>query len=84
MHFIYSNPSICVQFDAQGLQKEIAELSDIFRPYPFAAGETYIDLYYVYDDLSRTLYILGVGIKYEDPNNYIINAWHVITLSVIR
>ena len=78
VHFIHSNPSIYVEIDAQGLQKKMAELSDIFRPHPFAAGETHIDLYHVYDNLSRTPYVLDVGIKCEDPNNYIMNAWHVI------
>lgn len=57
---------------------------EIFRPHRFGADEQYIDLYHVYDNLSRTPYQRGIGIQCEDPDNYIMNAWHFITPSAMR
>lgn len=58
-------------------------LQQVFRPHQFV-NENYIDLYHVYDNLSRTQYEHGIGINCEDPNEYIINAWHVITPFAMR
>lgn len=33
----------------------------------------------MYDNLSRTPFQHGVGIECEDPDEYVMNAWHVIT-----
>lgn len=53
-------------------------LRQIFQPHQFV-NEDYIDLYHVYDNLSRTPFHHGIGIECEDPNEYIMNPWHVIT-----
>lgn len=55
------------------------QLRLIFRPHQFGNDVQHIDLYRVYDNLSRTPYQLGVGIECEDPDNYYMEAWHVIT-----
>lgn len=53
-------------------------LRQIFRPHQFV-HEDHIDLYHVYDNFSRTPYRHGIGIECADPDEYIMNAWHVIT-----
>jgi len=60
------------------------QLQEIFQPHRFGADEQHVDLYHVYDNLSRTPYRRGIGIECEDPDNYIMNAWHVITPSAMR
>ncbi|KAK3721452.1 hypothetical protein LTR37_003007 [Vermiconidia calcicola] len=57
---------------------------DVFSPHTFAAHENYIDLYHVYDDLSRTPYIHGIGIECEDPDEYFMHASFVITPEAMR
>lgn len=57
---------------------------EIFRPHRFEINEHHVDLYHVYDNLSRTPYRRGIGIQCEDPDSYIMNAWHVITPSAMR
>ena len=59
------------------------QLQEIFQPHRFRADEPHVDLYHVYDNLSRTPYQHGIGIECEDPDNYIMNAWHVITPSAM-
>lgn len=59
------------------------QLQEIFQPHQFRADEQHVDLYHVYDNLSRTPYQHGIGIECEDPDNYIMNAWHVITPSAM-
>nr|POF18006.1 hypothetical protein CFP56_13417 [Quercus suber] len=55
------------------------QLRNIFRPHQFDVGQQYIDLYHVYDDLSRTQFYHGTGIQCEDSRIYVMDAWHVIT-----
>ena len=55
------------------------QLQEIFQPHQFRADEHHIDLYHVYDNLSRTPYQPGIGIECDDPDEYFMNAWHVIT-----
>ena len=55
------------------------QLQQIFQPHQFGHNVQHIDLYHVYDNLSRTLYQPGVGIECEDRDNYYMDAWHVIT-----
>ena len=59
-------------------------LRQTFRPHQFEPDEHYIDLYHVYDNLSRTPFRHGVGIECEDPDEYVMNAWHVITPLAMR
>ncbi|KAK2007895.1 hypothetical protein LZ32DRAFT_609898 [Colletotrichum eremochloae] len=59
------------------------QLQEIFQPHQFGINEQYVNLYHVYDDLSRTPYQHGIGIECEDPDIYFMNAWHVITPSAI-
>jgi len=61
----------------------MVQLQQIFQPHQFV-NEDHIDLYHVYDNLSRTPYEHGVGINCDDPNDYVMNAWHVITPSAMR
>ncbi|KAK5165728.1 uncharacterized protein LTR77_008651 [Saxophila tyrrhenica] len=42
-------------------------LDSIFRPHDFQPGEEYIDLYHVYDNLSRTPFVRRTGIWCADP-----------------
>ncbi|KAK1613522.1 hypothetical protein BDP81DRAFT_443702 [Colletotrichum phormii] len=60
------------------------QLRETFRPHRFGTNEHYMDLFHVYDDLSRTPYLHGIGIQCEDPDTYVINSWHVITPSAMR
>ncbi|KAH7012031.1 uncharacterized protein B0I36DRAFT_53917 [Microdochium trichocladiopsis] len=60
------------------------QLRAIFQPHQFTADEQYIDLYHVYDNLSRTPYQDGLGIVCGDRDVYTMNAWHVITPSAMR
>jgi hypothetical protein len=62
---------------------DMVQLQQIFRPHQFV-NEDYIDLYHVYDNLSRTPYEHGVGINCDDPNDSVMNAWHIITPSAMR
>jgi hypothetical protein len=62
---------------------DMVHLQQNFRPHQFV-NEGYIDLYHVYDNLSRTQYEHGFGINCEDPDDYVMNAWHVITPSAMR
>ena len=57
----------------------MTQLSDVFRPHAFQPTEAHIDLYHVYDNLSQTPYQRGIGIECGDPDEYVMNAWHVIT-----
>ena len=59
-------------------------LQERFRPHHFEPGEEFVELYHVYDDRSQTPFIPEVGIQCADTNNYIMNAWHVITGQAIR
>jgi hypothetical protein len=59
------------------------KLQEIFQPHQFKADEQHIDLYHVYNDLSRTEYQAGIGIQFDDPDNYVMNAWHAITPSAM-
>jgi hypothetical protein len=59
------------------------QLRELFRPHQFV-NEPYIDLFHVYDNLSRTQYEPGIGIYCEDPNEYYMNAWHVIAPPAMR
>ncbi|KAF2453107.1 hypothetical protein BDY21DRAFT_357290 [Lineolata rhizophorae] len=53
------------------------QLCNIFVSHPFAENES-LDLYHVYDNLSRTP--LGrYGIECDDPDRYLMAPWHVIT-----
>ena len=59
------------------------QLQQIFRPHQF--GDTrYVDLYHVYDNLSQTPFLHGDGISCGDPDDYIMNAWHVIMPLAMR
>lgn len=58
-------------------------LREIFQSHRFRADETHIDLYHVYDNLSRTPYRHSIGIECDDPDDYLMNAWHVITPSAM-
>lgn len=60
------------------------QLQKNFRSHRFGIEEQHIDLYHVYDNLSRTPYRRGIGIECEDPDSYIMNPWHVITPSAMR
>jgi hypothetical protein len=59
-------------------------LQQIFQPHQFGPGESSIDLWHVYDDLSQTSYHPGTGIQCGDPNDYFVNAWHIITPKAMR
>ena len=59
------------------------QLYDVFKPHTFQPGETHVDLYHVYDNLSQTPYAPGIGIECGDPDNYMTNACHVITPSTM-
>jgi hypothetical protein len=61
----------------------VEQLEEVFRPHRFRADEHHIDLYHVCDNLSRTPYQHGIGIQCEDPDEYFMNAWHVITPSAM-
>lgn len=60
------------------------ELRHVFRPHRFDEGQEYLDLYHVYDNLSRTPFRHGIGIECEDLDEYIMNPWHVITPQKMR
>ncbi|KAM0704590.1 hypothetical protein Q7P35_008824 [Cladosporium inversicolor] len=59
-------------------------LQQIFKPHQFGPGEKSIDFWHVYNNLSRTPYESGVGIQCRDPDQYYVNAWHVITPKAMR
>lgn len=59
-------------------------LREYFRPYHFGPSEEFVELYHVYDNQSQTPLIPDVGIQCADTNNYIMDAWHVITGKAIR
>ncbi|KAK4504547.1 hypothetical protein PRZ48_005463 [Zasmidium cellare] len=52
---------------------------DPFHSHAFGPSEHYVDLFHVYDNLSRTPYIPGEGIRREDPDRYWMHPIHVIT-----
>lgn len=62
----------------------MAQLPQIFRPHQFGIDEDYIDLYHVYDNLSRTQFRHGIGTECEDPDEYVMNPWLVITPLAMR
>lgn len=61
-----------------------SDLERIFRRHQSGNSEQYVDLWHVYDDLSRTPYQHGSGIQCEDPDVYLMNPWHVITPLAVR
>lgn len=58
-------------------------LRQLFKPHEIT-NRDYVDLYHVYDNLSRTPFQAGIGIQCEDPNEYLMNPWHVITPVAMR
>ncbi|GIZ45346.1 hypothetical protein CKM354_000851900 [Cercospora kikuchii] len=65
-------------------QNSKEQLLQIFRPHQFAANEEYVDLWHVYDNLSQTPFKPGIGIQCKDDNDYVMNAWNVITPLTMR
>lgn len=59
-------------------------LRRVFDKHQHADHEQHIDLWHVYDDLSRTPFRSGIGIQCEDENDYLMNAWHVITPEAMK
>ena len=51
----------------------------VFQPHTFRLDEEYVDLFHVYDNLSQTPYQTDRGIQCGDPDQYLMQAWHVIT-----
>ncbi|KAK1091139.1 hypothetical protein LTR48_006897, partial [Friedmanniomyces endolithicus] len=62
---------------------DLERLRQLFKPHEFAEQD-YVDLYHVYDNLSRTPFQPGIGIECEDPDEYLMSPWHVITPVAMR
>lgn len=50
-----------------------------FHPHVFGPDEEFVDLYHVYDNLSKTPYLSGRGIWCGDSDQYVMHPYHVIT-----
>nr|POF06889.1 hypothetical protein CFP56_31513 [Quercus suber] len=61
-----------------------AEYPQVFKPHEFDVREDHIDMYHVYDNLSRTPFQHGIGIECGDPDNYLVYPEHVITAQAMR
>ncbi|EMC97247.1 hypothetical protein BAUCODRAFT_121743 [Baudoinia panamericana UAMH 10762] len=62
---------------------ERESLLQIFQPHDFV-NQNFLDLYHLYDNLSCTPFQAGIGIHCEDPDQYLMDAWHVITPDTMR
>jgi hypothetical protein len=62
----------------------MSNIQQVFQPHRFGPGETFVDLWHVYDGLSQTPYEPGIGIQCGDPDQYFVNACHVITPKAMR
>jgi len=80
--FILDTIKLRTTFLATVSSMDLGRLRRLFKPHEFA-NQDYVDLYHVYDNLSRIPFQPGVGIQCEDPDEYFVNPWHVITRNCV-
>ena len=57
---------------------------DAFRPHQYTPADQIHHLYHVYDNLSQTPYVPGIGINAGDPNTYWMHPQHIITYAAME